>query len=286
MTNMAGAGIDLWDDEERFFFTVVQLPSGQNIPLRIFSMVGLVPLFAVLAPPASLTVGLEDFEKRMNWFLEHRPDLARNVAPWNDPGQGQTGLLAILDGEGLAAVLRRVLDPDEFLSEYGVRALSRFHLEHPYVFNADGHDLTVKYLPAESDNRLFGGNSNWRGPIWFPMNYLLIRALREYDLYYGDNLKVECPTGSGQRHNLGEVAADLAARLANIFLRDSTRGGRRAVWGGNDYFQSDPHWRDYIPFYEYFHGDNGSGLGASHQTGWTALIASLLFDYGGQHDGA
>src|SRR5262249_32842091 len=215
MTNMAGAGIDLWDDEERFFFTVVRLPSGQNTPLRIFSSVGLVPLFAVLPPPASLTAGLEDFEKRMNWFLEHRPDLARNVAPWDIQGEDQTGLLAILDGEGLAAVLRRVLDPDEFLSEYGVRALSRYHLEHPYVFNADRHDLTVKYPPAESDNRLFGGNSNWRGPIWFPMNYLLIRALREYHLYYGDNLKVECPTGSGQRHNLGEVAEDLAARLAN-----------------------------------------------------------------------
>jgi hypothetical protein len=286
MTNMAGAGIHLWDDEDRFFFTVVQLPTGQNIPLRIFSMVGLVPLFAVLAPPASLTADLEDFEKRMNWFLEHRPDLARNVAPWNIQGQSQTGLLAILDGDGLAAVLRRVLDPDEFLSEYGVRALSRYHLEHPYVFNAGGHDLTVKYLPAESDNRLFGGNSNWRGPIWFPMNYLLIRALREYHLYYGNNLKVECPTGSGRRCNLGEVAADLAGRLANIFLRDSTRGGRRAVWGDNNYFQSDPHWRDYIPFYEYFHGDNGSGVGASHQTGWTALVAALLFDYGGQHDSA
>jgi hypothetical protein len=286
MTNIAGAGIHLWDDEDRFFFTVVQLPSGQNIPLRIFSMVGLVPLFAVVAPPASLTVGLEDFEKRMNWFLEHRPDLARNVAPWDIQGQRQTGLLAILDGDRLAAVLRRVLDPDEFLSEYGVRALSRYHLEHPYVFNAGGHDLTVKYLPAESDNRLFGGNSNWRGPIWFPMNYLLIRALHEYHLYYGDNLKVECPTGSGRRCNLGEVAADLAGRLANIFLRDSTRGGRRAVWGDNDYFQSDKHWRDYIPFYEYFHGDNGSGVGASHQTGWTALIAALLFDYGRQHDSA
>jgi hypothetical protein len=144
----------------------------------------------------------------------------------------------------------------------------------------------VKYLPAESDNRLFGGNSNWRGPIWFPMNYLLIRALREYHLYYGDNLTVECPTGSGRRRNLAEVAADLAGRLANIFLRDSTRGGRRAVWGDNDYFQSDPHWRDYIPFHEYFDGDNGSGVGASHQTGWTALVASLLFDFGGQHDSA
>jgi hypothetical protein len=282
MRNIAGAGIDLWDEEDQFFCDVVHLPSGQNIQLKIYSMVGLVPLFAVLAPPATLTAGLEMFEERMCWFLEHRPDLARNVAPWNVRGQGQTALLAILHGDQLTAVLRRVLDPDEFLSDYGVRALSRYHLDHPYVFHAGGHDLTVKYLPAESDNRLFGGNSNWRGPIWFPVNYLLIRALHEYYLYYGDNLKVECPTGSGRRCNLGKVAADLAGRLANIFLRDPARGGRRAVWGDNDYFQSDPHWRDCIPFHEYFNGENGAGLGASHQTGWTALIAALLFEYGGR----
>jgi hypothetical protein len=278
MTNMAGAGIDLWDKEDQFFCDVVHLSSGQNIQLKIYSMVGLVPLFAVLAPSATLTAGLERFEKRMRWFLEHRPDLARNVAPWDVPGQGQAGLLAILDGDRLAAVLRRVLDPDEFLSDYGVRALSRYHVEHPYVLNVGGHQLTVKYLPGESDNRLFGGNSNWRGPIWFPMNYLLIRALYEYHLYYGDNLKVECPTGSGRQHNLGQVAVELTRRLANIFLRDPARGGRRAVWGDNDYFQTDPHWRDYIPFHEYFNGDHGAGLGASHQTGWTALIAALLFD--------
>jgi hypothetical protein len=286
MRNMAGAGIDLWDEEDQFFCDVVHLPSGQNIQLKIHSMVGLVPLLAVLAwRPADIS-GLESFRKRMMWFLQHRPNLAQNVARWDVPGQSRTGLLAILHGERLTAVLRRLLNKEEFLSDYGVRALSRYHLEHPYVFKVDGHELTVKYLPGESDNRLFGGNSNWRGPIWFPVNYLLIRALREYHLYYGDSLKVEYPTASGERRNLGEVAADLAGRLANIFLRDPTRGGRRAVWGDNDYFQTDPHWRDYIPFHEYFNGDNGSGVGASHQTGWTALIAALLFDYGGRHDSA
>jgi hypothetical protein len=217
----------------------------------------------------------------MEWFLQNRPDLARNVAPWDIPGHGQAGLLAILHGPRLAAVLRRVLDPDEFLSDYGVRSLSRYHLEHPFVFSAAGKEFTVRYLPAESDSRLFGGNSNWRGPVWFPVNYLLIQALRQYHLYYGDNLEVECPTGSGRRLNLGDAAADLTRRLANIFLRDPARGGRRPVWGGNEYFQTDPHWRDCIPFHEYFHGDNGAGLGASHQTGWTALIAALLCDRGG-----
>jgi hypothetical protein len=284
MKNMAGAGIDLWDHEEQFFCDVVHLSSGQNIPLKIHSMVGLVPLFAVHAPAAAFTAGLEWFEKRMRWFLAERPDLAHNVAPWNVPGQGQRGLLAILHGSRLAAVLRRVLDPDEFLSDYGVRALSRYHLEHPFVFNVGGHEFAIKYQPAESDNRLFGGNSNWRGPIWFPMNYLLVHALRQYHHYYGDSFKVECPTGSGRHLNLDAAAAEIARRLANIFLRDPARGGRRAVFGGNDYFQTDPHWRDCIPFHEYFHGDNGAGLGASHQTGWTALIASLLFQFGGRRD--
>jgi hypothetical protein len=283
MRNMAGAGIDLWDEEDQLFSDVVHLPTGQNIQLKIHSMVGLVPLMAVLAPRPDVIAGLESFRERMTWFLQHRPDLAQNVAPWTLPGSGQTALLAILHGDRLTAVLRRMLDPDEFLSDYGVRALSRYHLEHPYVLDVGGRELTVKYLPGESDNRLFGGNSNWRGPIWFPVNYLLIRALHEYHLYYGDSLKVECPTGSGARRNLGEVAANMAGRLANIFLRDPSRGARRAVWGDNDYFQSDPHWRDYIPFHEYFNGDDGSGVGASHQTGWTALIASILFEYGGQH---
>jgi hypothetical protein len=282
MRNMAGTGIDLWDEEDQFFCDVVHLPGGQNIQLKIFSMVGLVPLFATLAPGPDYTAGLPAFRERMAWFLQHRPDLARNVAPWDVPGQNQRGLLAILHGRRLAAVLRRVLDPAQFLSDYGVRALSRYHLDRPFVFNAGGHELTVKYLPAESDNRLFGGNSNWRGPIWFPVNYLLVHALSEYHLFLGDSFRVECPTGSGRPCSLGEVAAQLARRLTNIFLRDPARGGRRAVWGDNEYFQTDPHWRDCVPFHEYFNGDTGAGVGASHQTGWTALVSNLLFEYGGR----
>ncbi|MFZ5831352.1 MAG: MGH1-like glycoside hydrolase domain-containing protein [Planctomycetota bacterium] len=284
MRNIGAAGIELWDETDQFFYSVVHLPSGENIPLKIHSMVGLVPLLAVLAPPPVMTEGLEIFQQRADWFLAHRMDLADNVAPWNVPGHNQRGLMSILHGDRLVAVLQRMLDPDEFLSDYGVRALSRYHLDHPYVFRAGGQEFTVKYLPAESDNLLFGGNSNWRGPIWFPMNYLIVRALDEYSLYYNGDLKVECPTGSGRRLNLKDVATELARRLAMIFLRDPAHGGRRAVFGGNQYFQTDPHWRDCVPFHEYFHGDNGAGLGASHQTGWTALVASLLHEYGGQHD--
>jgi hypothetical protein len=208
-------------------------------------------------------------------------DLLRNVAPVGTPGKDNLQLLAILSRDRLVAVLRRMLDSEEFLSDYGVRALSRYHLEHPYVFNAGGQKVLVKYLPAESDNRLFGGNSNWRGPIWFPVNYMLVRSLHEFWRYYGDTLKVECPTGSGKMCNLNEVGEELTRRLSRIFLRDPARGNRRAVFGGN-YYQNDPHWRDHISFHEYFNGDNGAGLGASHQTGWTALIVSLLYEYGGQ----
>jgi hypothetical protein len=171
-----------------------------------------------------------------------------------------------------------MLDPDEFLSDYGIRSVSAYHRDNPYVFEAGGKRFEVRYCPAESDNRLFGGNSNWRGPIWFPMNYLLVRALLEFDSYYGDTFRVECPVGSGKMLTLAQVARELSRRLINIFLIDPTHKGRRAVWGENDYFQADPDWRDYIPFHEYFHGDNGAGVGASHQTGWTALVASLLMD--------
>ena len=173
-----------------------------------------------------------------------------------------------------------MFDRNEFFSDYGIRSVSAYHREHPYVFAAGGRQFTVKYLPAESDSRLFGGNSNWRGPIWFPVNYMLVRALQEFDSYYGDTFTVECPIGSGKMLTLGETARNLADRLINIFLRDPARGGRRAVWGANDYFQTDPNWRDYIPFHEYFNGDTGAGLGASHQTGWTSLVASLLMDVG------
>jgi len=173
-----------------------------------------------------------------------------------------------------------MLDPNEFLSDHGVRSVSRYHLEHPYVIEAGGRTFEVKYLPAESDNDLFGGNSNWRGPVWFPVNYLIISALRRFDAYYGDGLKVECPAGSGRMLTLGGVAAELARRLIKIYVRDPKDGGRRAVFGPNEHFQTDPHWRDYLPFHEYFNGDTGAGLGASHQTGWTALIAALLMDFG------
>jgi hypothetical protein len=175
-----------------------------------------------------------------------------------------------------------MLDPEGFLSDYGVRSLSRYHLDHPYVLNAEGRQFVVKYLPAESDSRLFGGNSNWRGPIWFPVNYMIVRALHEFYRHYGDDLKVEFPTGSGVLKNLDEVASEITARLTRIFLPDRSRNGRRAVWGENDYFQTDPNWRDHIPFHEYFNGDTGAGVGASHQTGWTALIVSMLFEYGGR----
>ena len=281
MTNIDGAGIHLWDAEDEFFYDVMQLSPGNNSPLRIHSMVGLVPLFAVFAALPEKTVGLTDFHERTEWFVEHRPDLLENVASVTQPGVGGAKLLAILSTERLKAVLRRMLDPEEFLSAYGIRALSRYHADHPFEFILDGELHIVKYLPAESDSRLFGGNSNWRGPIWFPVNYLIVRSLHEFSLYYGENLRVECPTGSGQMLTLNEVAREIAGRLSKIFLRDEQ--GRRPVFGGNEYFQNDPQWRDHIPFHEYFHGDNGAGIGASHQTGWTALVVSLLYEYWQKH---
>ncbi len=283
MTNIDGAGIDLWDPEDDFFYDVILLPSGDRIPLRVRSMVGLVPMMAVFAVSATKLQGLDTFVERAQWFGAHRPDLLKNVGPVFTPGQDNTQLMSIVTTERLKAVLRRMLDADEFLADYGIRALSRWYLEHPYQLDLDGQSFKVTYLPAESNNRLFGGNSNWRGPIWFPVNYLLIRSLHEFALYYGDNLKVECPTGSGQMLTLLEVAQDLARRLASIFLRDPARGGRRAVWGDNSYFQTDPQWCDYIPFFEYFNGDTGAGIGAGHQTGWTALVVSLLYEYWEQH---
>lgn len=282
MTNIDGAGIDLWNEEDQFFYDVISLPNGKNIPLKIHSMVGLVPLFAVFTASPTKAVGLEVFEASAKWFHENRPDLMKNVEATFSPGANQTRLLALLAPDRLTAVLRRMLDPDEFLSDYGVRSLSRYHLAHPYVFEAGGQTFKVNYTPAESDSRLFGGNSNWRGPIWFPDNYQTIRSLYEFSLYYGDGLKVECPTGSGQMLTLQQVANELANRLTSIFLRDA-KSNRRPVWGENEYFQNDPHWRDYVPFAEYFNGDTGAGVGASHQTGWTALIVSLLYEYWEDH---
>ncbi len=280
MTNMSGKGIDLWDEQEQFFYDVIHLSTGENIPLKIRTMVGLTPLFAVLAFHPSRFSHQSMLISRIKWLTSTRPDLFSLVASMTVPGKNDSRLVAILSNERLKALLRRMFDPREFLSDYGIRSVSAYHRDHPYVFDAGGRHFTVKYLPAESDSRLFGGNSNWRGPIWFPVNYMLVRALQEFDSYYGDTFTVECPTGSGQTLTLGEAAQNLAGRLINIFLRDPARGARRAVWGDNDYFQTDPNWRDYIPFHEYFHGDTGAGLGASHQTGWTALVAALLMDVG------
>jgi hypothetical protein len=210
----------------------------------------------------------------MEWFIRNRPDLKNNVACMETPGIGARRLLAIAYKAKLQRILQRMLDENEFFSNYGIRSVSKYHQEHPYILHQGDHDYCVRYEPAESTTELFGGNSNWRGPIWFPVNYLIIEALWKFYDYFGDSLKVECPTGSGQEMTLKEVAIALSRRLVAIFQQDST--GRRPVYGGLEIFQSDPHWRNYILFYEYFHGDNGVGIGASHQTGWTGLVAMMI----------
>jgi hypothetical protein len=274
---MSGMGEDrtaLWDDEDKFFYDVLHLPSGSQIQLKVRSMVGLIPLFAVETLEPELLERLPDFKRRLEWFLQYRPDLAALVSHWNEEGRGNRRLLSLLRGHRMKRLLARMLDETEFLSDYGVRALSRVHAEHPYVFPVNGTNLTVRYQPAESDSGLFGGNSNWRGPVWFPVNYLLIESLQKFHHYYGEDFRIECPTGSGRFVTLEEAAEELSSRLTRLFLRDGT--GRRPVFGANQRLQDDPHFRDHLLFYEYFHGDNGRGVGAAHQTGWTGLVAKLL----------
>jgi hypothetical protein len=214
------------------------------------------------------------FRRRLEWFIEHRPDLTKNVASMDLGGQRDRRLLAVVDEQQLRCILKHMLDENQFLSDFGIRALSRVHREHPFVLNVEGVEHRVAYDPGDSTSGVFGGNSNWRGPIWFPMNYLLIESLQKFHHYYGDGFRVECPTGSGVTMTLAEVATELSRRLAGIFLRDEA--GERPVYGGCEIFQSDPHWKDLILFYEYFHGDDGAGLGASHQTGWTSIVAKLM----------
>jgi len=274
MSCMAADGTGLWDDEDKFFYDVLNLPDDAQVRLRIRSMVGLIPLFAVETLEPEMLEKLPGFRKRLEWFLSHRPDLASLVSHWESPGRGQRRLLSLLRGHRMKRLLRRMLDESEFLSDFGVRALSRAHLIRPYVFRLDGSDLTVRYTPAESDSRQFGGNSNWRGPIWFPLNFLIIESLQKFHHYYGNDFRVECPTGSGRYLTIEEIANELSRRLANLFLKNAA--SERAVRRHTPELQSDPHYRDYIPFYEYFDGDSGRGVGASHQTGWTALIAKLL----------
>jgi hypothetical protein len=222
----------------------------------------------------SLLERLPNFKRRMDWFLNHKPDLAALVSRWQEPGMGERRLLALARGHRMKRLLARMLDPDEFLSDYGIRAVSRYHLEQPYRLAVNGTAHEVRYEPGESSTGLFGGNSNWRGPIWFPINFLLVEALQKFHHYYGDDFLIESPTGSGNKSTLWQVAEDISRRLESIFLRDST--GRRPVFGASEIFQQDPLWRDNVPFHEYFHGDSGRGVGASHQTGWTGLVAKLL----------
>ena len=272
--NDLGCDGGMWNEEDGFFYDVLHTPSGDHVPMKIRSMVGLIPLFAVESLEPRRWISCAGFKRRMEWFIENRKDLAGNVPCMNVPGEGQRRLLSVVNGEQLRRVLRILLDENEFLSPYGIRALSRFHKDHPYVMPVDGTEYRVDYEPAESRTGLFGGNSNWRGPIWFPVNYLIIESLQKFHHYLGCDFKVECPTGSGNFMSLWDVAAELSRRLTRTFLRDCD--GRRPVHGGNTRYQTDAHWKDLVLFYEYFHGDNGAGLGASHQTGWTGIVSKLL----------
>ena len=276
MGRIGGKG--LWNEQDGFFYDSLDLHNAEDkcriIPLRVRSLVGLIPLFAVEVLEPELLERLPGFAERVEWFLSYRPDLASLVSHWEEPGSGKRRLLSLLRGHRMKALLRRMLDESEFFSPYGVRALSRTHLEDPFRFAHEGHEYVVRYTPAESDTELFGGNSNWRGPVWMPVNYLLVESLQRFHYYYGDDFKIECPTGSGQYMTILEVAEELSNRLVRLFLRDEN--GTRPVFGESRKLQEEPRFRDHLLFYEYFHGDNGRGVGASHQTGWTGLVAKLI----------
>ncbi|MCA9945636.1 MAG: hypothetical protein KC449_19275 [Anaerolineales bacterium] len=271
--NQFGAG-GLWNEQDGFFYDQIHLPNGRFLPLKLRSFVGLIPLYAVETLAPTVLEKLPRFRRRMEWFIKYRPDLVDGIASLTEPGENGRLLLSLVNHTQLRRILQRMLDPAQFLSDFGIRSLSKEYAERPYQIDINGHLHTVRYTPAESDSGLFGGNSNWRGPIWLPVNYLLIESLQKYHYYYGNNLRVPLPTGSETAVPLNEVANDLAQRLLKLFLRDD--GGKRPFNGGVQQFQTDPLWRDHILFYEYFHGDNGAGIGASHQTGWTALVAKLL----------
>ncbi|HEU4346851.1 MAG TPA: glucosidase [Actinoplanes sp.] len=270
--NRVGAGrTSMWDEEDGFFYDVLRLPGGEAVPLKVRSMVGLLPLAAATVVPGDLDARFPGLVAGARDFVARHPDAFATVSGAHLVGHGGRRLFALFGEDRLRRVLARMLDEDEFLGPYGIRALSRYHADHPYTFGVNGHDYRVSYLPAESDTGMFGGNSNWRGPVWFPVNALLVRALINLYAFYGDELTVECPTGSGREMTLYQVAEEISARLTRIFLPDGD--GRRPVYGGQEKFQRDPHWRDLLQFHEYFHGDNGAGIGASHQTGWTGLVA-------------
>ena len=269
-----GDSESLWDEEDGFFYDALHFSDGGHLRLKIHSAVGLIPLFAVETLEVASLFKLPGFSKRMSWFLENRPDLAKDVTCSGVGGACERRLLSIATPEMLRRILDRMLDEAEFLGDHGIRMLSKYHKDHPYNLALDGETHSIAYEPAESTIGLFGGNSNWRGPVWMPINFLMIESLQKFHHYLGEDFKVECPKGSGQMKTLWEVAMDLSHRLIAIFLKDPQ--GRRPVFGGSEKFQTDAQWKDYPLFYEYFHGDNGAGIGASHQTGWTGLIAKLL----------
>ena len=269
-----GDSLSLWDEEDGFYYDVLHLPDGKHQQLRIRSMVGLIPLFAVETLEPDIVDALPGFKRRMLWFIENQPEFRHHVASTSLPDGSVRRMLSIVGQDQLPRVLKYLLDEQEFLSPFGVRALSKYHQAHPFILHINGNEHRVDYEPAESSTGLFGGNSNWRGPVWFPLNYLLIESLQKFHHFLGNQYLVESPTGSGNRHHLWNVAADLSRRLSHIFLPDAT--GRRPAHGSLEIFQHDPHWRELVLFYEFFHGDHGAGLGASHQTGWTGLVAKLL----------
>jgi Glycosyl hydrolase family 63 C-terminal domain len=264
----------LWDDADGFFYDQIRLPDNSTQKMRFRSLVGLIPLFAAEVIDDDDITNNPIFSNRMNWFAENRPDLASLVSRWAETKLPGKHLISLLRGYRMKSLLKYMLDENEFLSPYGIRSLSKYHLNNPYHVNVDGVEFSIKYTPAESDSGLFGGNSNWRGPIWIPMNYLLIESLHKFYQYYGDDYKIECPTNSGNFMTLQQVANELYNRVSGIFLLD--KEGKRAVFNNYPRMQMDPNFKDYILFHEYFDGDNGRGVGASHQTGWSGLIANCL----------
>ncbi|MDX2190762.1 MAG: glucosidase [Bacteroidota bacterium] len=275
IANIEGSALNLWDEEDEFFYDVLNLHNSHFTPIKIRSMVGLVPMFAVETIEPDHLESLPHFKRRLEWFLNYKPKYNTLISAWKDPSKGIRRRFSIIKGSKLKKVLKRMLDESEFLSDYGIRSLSKYHKDNPYIFKHEGHEYSVNYTPGESESSMFGGNSNWRGPIWFPVNYMIIESLNKFYTYYGEDYKVEYPTGSGNMLDLSQIADELRLRMINMFARNKV--GHRAIHGNNKKLQTDPHFKDYITFYEYFHGDTGTGLGATHQTGWTGLIAEMIY---------
>ncbi|TAF75830.1 MAG: glucosidase [Bacteroidetes bacterium] len=275
IANISGSALNLWNEEDEFFYDVLNMHNGEFIPIKIRSMVGLIPMFAVETIEPDLLEKLPNFKRRMEWFLNYRPQYATLISAWRDPSKGVRRRFSIIKGSRLKKVLRTMLDESEFLSDFGIRALSKYHKEKPYVFKHEEQEYSVAYNPGESDSSMFGGNSNWRGPIWFPVNYMIIESLNKFYMYYGSDYKIEYPTGSGNLLDLRQIADELRMRMINLFVKNSK--GFRPIHGSDERIQTDPNFKDYIHFYEYMHGDTGAGLGASHQTGWTGLVAEMIY---------